>query len=276
MAGAGGGAWKVAYADFVTAMMAFFMVMWIVAQGKPVKEAVAGYFNDPTGYAKRNGNGKSQGLLSKDGAATQTSKGAPSKSPGGQTPTHSGESDSGHGVARKPSLLGIHDGSNLAVEMLVPFGEESAELTDRGKQVLDRLSGELLGKLSKVEIRGHTSSRPIPKDSVYRDAWEMSYARSVAAMKYLVEKGVEPRRIRLSQAAANEPSAVPSVDGNPLAKNARVEVFVLSELAAELQDAGKDRHDTPAKKPKKVPRTRTPFRSGETDGDSEASESKHG
>ena len=48
MAGKGGGAWKVAYADFVTAMMAFFMVMWITAQSKPVKQAIAEYFSHPT------------------------------------------------------------------------------------------------------------------------------------------------------------------------------------------------------------------------------------
>ena len=47
MAGKGGGAWKVAYADFVTAMMAFFLVMWIVAQSDQVKEAIAHHFNDP-------------------------------------------------------------------------------------------------------------------------------------------------------------------------------------------------------------------------------------
>lgn len=50
MAG-GGGAWKVAYADFVTAMMAFFMVMWLVGQDKKVKESVARYFVDPVGYS---------------------------------------------------------------------------------------------------------------------------------------------------------------------------------------------------------------------------------
>lgn len=49
MAGKGGGAWKVAYADFVTAMMAFFLVMWIVAQGKEVKDSVSHYFVDPLG-----------------------------------------------------------------------------------------------------------------------------------------------------------------------------------------------------------------------------------
>ncbi len=47
MAGQGGGSWKVAYADFVTAMMAFFLVMWILAQNKPLKKAIAEYFNDP-------------------------------------------------------------------------------------------------------------------------------------------------------------------------------------------------------------------------------------
>jgi chemotaxis protein MotB len=47
MAGKGGGAWKVAYADFITAMMAFFLVMWITAQNKPVRKAIANYFNDP-------------------------------------------------------------------------------------------------------------------------------------------------------------------------------------------------------------------------------------
>jgi flagellar motor protein MotB len=50
MAGKGGGAWKVAYADFVTAMMAFFLVMWIVSQEQKIKEAVAHYFIDPMGF----------------------------------------------------------------------------------------------------------------------------------------------------------------------------------------------------------------------------------
>ena len=46
-----GGAWKVAYADFVTAMMALFIVLWLMSQSDAVKKAVAGYFNDPKGTA---------------------------------------------------------------------------------------------------------------------------------------------------------------------------------------------------------------------------------
>src|SRR5271156_4515736 len=47
-----GGAWKVAYADFVTAMMALFIVLWLMSSSKPVREAVGGYFRDPLGSAK--------------------------------------------------------------------------------------------------------------------------------------------------------------------------------------------------------------------------------
>src|SRR5271166_4674630 len=47
-----GGAWKVAYADFVTAMMSLFIVLWLMNSSKPIKEAVAGYFRDPAGTTK--------------------------------------------------------------------------------------------------------------------------------------------------------------------------------------------------------------------------------
>ena len=53
MAGKSGGSWKVAYADFVTAMMAFFLVMWIGAQDTKTKQAVANYFVDPSGASKK-------------------------------------------------------------------------------------------------------------------------------------------------------------------------------------------------------------------------------
>ena len=65
-----GGAWKVAYADFVTAMMAFFMVMWLMGSSEKVKSAVSGYFRDPAGFKKQSGTGMAgegeQITLSKD------------------------------------------------------------------------------------------------------------------------------------------------------------------------------------------------------------------
>src|SRR5437016_320133 len=68
-----GGAWKVAYADFVTAMMAFFLVMWIVGQSPQVKAAVAGYFRDPGAFEHQ----RSAGLLPGASAGVSTSQVAP-------------------------------------------------------------------------------------------------------------------------------------------------------------------------------------------------------
>src|SRR5204862_6968142 len=53
-----GGAWKVAYADFVTALMALFIVLWIVNTSQEIRDAVSGYFKDPTGYGKQSGTTK--------------------------------------------------------------------------------------------------------------------------------------------------------------------------------------------------------------------------
>src|ERR1051325_11533139 len=63
-----GGAWKVAYADFVTAVMAFFLVMWIVGLNKPVREAIAAYFRDPSGFQKTTHGGKSPIAATDDNA----------------------------------------------------------------------------------------------------------------------------------------------------------------------------------------------------------------
>ena len=54
-AGHHGGAWKVAYADFVTAMMSLFIVLWLMNSSKPIQEAVGGYFRDPNGTAQKTG-----------------------------------------------------------------------------------------------------------------------------------------------------------------------------------------------------------------------------
>src|SRR5271157_2094705 len=63
-----GGAWKVAYADFVTAMMSLFIVLWLMNTSKPIKEAVAGYFRDPAGTTKlQGGNGKGPGQSAGEG-----------------------------------------------------------------------------------------------------------------------------------------------------------------------------------------------------------------
>src|SRR3954466_13963720 len=85
MAGKHGGAWKVAYADFVTAMMAFFLVMWITAQSDQMKEAIANHFNDP--FARES---------EEDGAAHQHPPRHPSPARITDRPQHEKEAGGSH------------------------------------------------------------------------------------------------------------------------------------------------------------------------------------
>src|SRR5580698_3411845 len=115
MAAGGGGAWKVAYADFVTAMMAFFLVMWIVAQDKPVKEAIAQYFNNPYGSGMVAG-GKSGSLLpNKEGGALPSPRGPTRQATGHVSDTAVRISeDADERVRGKSSLQMMHDKNQSA------------------------------------------------------------------------------------------------------------------------------------------------------------------
>src|SRR5690349_7974536 len=85
--GAHGGAWKVAYADFVTAMMAFFLVMWIVGQSDNMKEAIAHHFNDP--FAKES---------DEEGTAHQRPPKHPAPARKTDRPEHEKEAGGSHSV----------------------------------------------------------------------------------------------------------------------------------------------------------------------------------
>ena len=209
MAGKGGGAWKVAYADFVTAMMAFFLVMWITGQSKAVKQAIAKYFQDPwKTLAKPSGdsNGGSSLLPGKPGQTTGIertppgphSMGRASAGPESKQPKDKKDKKKAV-VVSKPSLLAIHSGDEGTVGIMVVFAEDSAELDDAGKEQLRRLLPEYRGKPHKIEIRGQAANRPLSPGHSDTSAWELSYARCRSTMKFLVDNGIEPERIRLSQ-----------------------------------------------------------------------------
>lgn len=274
MAGKGGGAWKVAYADFVTAMMAFFMVMWLVGQSKPVKESVANYFKDPSGISILPG--KSTSLIPmKEGGASPLGKG-PVRATSAKSTTEAGGIQGDDNDSRSTRSSRIAMGENSTVGTQIPFSEEAAELDERGRQALDQLTPVLAGKLCKIEIRGHASRRPASPDSPFADPWELSYARSKSVMKYLLEKGIDPRCIRLSQSGANEPNLLVN-HATDRVQNARVEVFVLNEFVTDPSEVKQRRNDRLKKFNPKKPRpnvaTITPKVAGEAEHKSD--EKKH-
>ncbi len=243
MAGKGGGAWKVAYADFVTAMMAFFLVMWITAQSTSVKKAIAQYFKDPTGHSRSSGGspllptnkpgdppGPSILPFSKGGSAIGVDRTRNTQ----DTPHGSGE--------KKSCLFVIHDGDRRYLGTMILFKEGSADLDDTAKQRLLQLVGELRGKLQKIEIRGHAVHSPPAKETSMIDPWQISYNRCQAAMKFLLQNGIEPERLRLSQGGAYEPYTL-QIDPSLQIYNSRVEVFVLDEYARNLMGTSAERNE---------------------------------
>ena len=252
MAGKGGGAWKVAYADFVTAMMAFFMVMWITAQNKPVKEAIAHYFEDPSGFSDPSeglpsGNTESTGSGPRSGVHRRGPKqrGRGSKDPG---PMPLMTADPDDSEVRRPSLFMVHDGDRSSVGTVVPFNPDSATLDDVSRQRLDEVAPLLLGKPNKIEIRGHATRQAAATTGEVDESWKLSYDRCMAVFSYLRAKGVEVARMRLSQAGPYEPYTL-RFDPQGQSRNSRVEVFMVSEFANELngtRDERANRYSAPS------------------------------
>lgn len=232
--GGGGGAWKVAYADFVTAMMAFFMVMWLTAQSEEIKEAVGGYFQDPWGTTQEssaptlhvpsgiNGNAPfgdaSNGVLpgrwpqANLENATETEAGAAS-------------------VWRQRHNLFVMNNSDRSLPALVVrFADASAQLDKVAKQRLTDLLPAIQGKQNRVELRAHSTRRPLPAAGPYKDHWELCYARSVETMKFLVRNNIERERIRLSQTASYDPLTT-DLEASMQNENDCVEVFLLTETS---------------------------------------------
>jgi chemotaxis protein MotB len=236
MGGHGGGAWKVAYADFVTAMMAFFLVMWITAQSKQVKEAVAHYFNYPNEDAISDPSATKSVPPPKRAESlrepTPISPLLNPLGPRGATNWSLRTGTKGDG-AQKARLVAIHDGDRPMDGNVILFAAGSAELTATAKEQLKTLLPSLVGKRNKIEVRGHASRRPLPPGSPYKDSWQLSYARAMAAMEFLFHQGIDPDRMRLSEAGPYEPSTIRHDEASQ-ARNERVEVYVLNELVQEL------------------------------------------
>ncbi|MEX2138789.1 MAG: flagellar motor protein MotB [Pirellulales bacterium] len=253
MAGKGGGAWKVAYADFVTAMMAFFLVMWITSQSKPVKEAISQYFSDPWGNSSTPSS--SQSIIprrDRSGAPPIIGphKGGLGRGRGTPKPAAKSAANAEQGrQSGSPSLVVLQEAGQSHVGAVLKFSEYSAELDEVAQSRLEELAPLMLGKPNKIEIRGHASKRPLPKESGFKDPWEISYARCLGTMKYLLSKGVAADRIRLSQAGPFEPQSL-ELEADWPGLNSRVDVYMLGEFVDDFQgspDARTKQTESPRK-----------------------------
>jgi chemotaxis protein MotB len=182
----------VAYADFVTAMLSLFIVLWLLSSSEQVQKAVGGYFTDPKGSAKDIGNGL---------------KGAGSESISIRKDDMNKLKDKLEEAIRDPSSLQkikehvvfTVTSEGLRVELIE--GEKSTFFesgnsvpTAFGKDLLKKLAEEI-GKLpNHVAMEGHTDSRPFTQRADYSN-WELSADRANAARRWMEENGMRDDQV---------------------------------------------------------------------------------
>jgi chemotaxis protein MotB len=133
-----------------------------------------------------------------------------------------------------PRVRIVRPGTKTTIGTVIFFAEDATELNAANQAILDELAPLLQGKPQKIEIRGHTSLRPVASQTGASDHWELAFLRCNQTMQYLVgELQIDAQRVRLSVAAANEPLHI-GTEQKELRKNPRVEVFLLDELVNDL------------------------------------------
>jgi chemotaxis protein MotB len=215
-----GGAWKVAYADFVTAMMSLFIVLWLMNASKPVQEAVAGYFRDPLGVDKKTGS-----AMGGAGDAAAPKKEDLTKVK--QDLMKAMEKMADFDKLKKQIEMTITP-EGLQIEMLESpqgtfFENGKAEPTTVMQNLLKVLSGEL-GKLpNPITIEGHTDSKPFSASTVYGN-WELSTDRGNAARRLMETSGLRPNQVVQVRGFADQRLRKPQQPQDP--SNRRVTLIV--------------------------------------------------
>ncbi len=176
-----GGAWKVAYADFVTAMMALFIVLWLLNSSEQVKKAISAYFQDPSGTGKMSGSASAG-----TGETVSVNKDDMSKL----------KEKLELAVKRSPEFENLKDnikmsvtGEGLRVELIESekgmfFESGSAKPSEAARELIRSLAEELKGMPNDLLIEGHTDSRPFAAKGDYTN-WELSADRANAARRLM-------------------------------------------------------------------------------------------
>jgi chemotaxis protein MotB len=215
-----GGAWKVAYADFVTAMMALFIVLWLMNSSKKIQEAVGGYFKDPSGTSNKVGS-DAHGA----GENFNVSKNDMSKLKE-QLQTQIKSMNDLERLRKNIEMTVTAEG--LRIEMLESetgtfFDSGSPKLNGSGKELLSLLAKELGGVPNRLSIEGHTDAKPFTGKGSYSN-WELSADRANAARRLMQESGLRDDQVSQVRGFADQRLRTPR---DPLeASNRRISIIV--------------------------------------------------
>ncbi|MGJ5817911.1 flagellar motor protein MotB [Paludibaculum fermentans] len=219
-----GGAWKVAYADFVTAMMALFIVLWLLNSNQKIQKAVGGYFNDPKGQGKMVGSTKS---ASGEGISIRKEDMSELKQ---RIEAAMKKEIKDFDKLREFVEITITE-EGLRVELMESakstfFERGRPEPTGDGKEVIEMLAAQLAHLKNKLVIEGHTDAKPFGTPEGYSN-WELSADRANAARRLMVLHGVENHQIAQVRGFADQ--RLRNKDDPEADSNRRVSVIVRFE-----------------------------------------------
>jgi chemotaxis protein MotB len=228
-----GGAWKVAYADFVTAMMALFIVLWLMSADESVKKEIASFFNNPSGVGNQTGTN-----VAGSGTAIEIPKEDMAKL----------REKIEQALKTVPNFRDLKENveitittDGLRIELLETqagmFFESGRPLPSKnGAELLARLADEL-GKLpNKLLIEGHTDAQPWAGDGYYSN-WELSSDRANSARRLMEMHGVRKEQVAQVRGFADRHLRHPNDPLNPA--NRRISV-IIQYLVPPDTDAKRD------------------------------------
>ena len=225
-----GGAWKVAYADFVTAMMALFIVLWLLSASEKVQKAVGGYFLDPTGKGRQTGTTNSavgetltlnrQELQKLKEKLEEVLKQIPAL----------------QHMEKQIKITMTTEG--LRVDLIETehglfFEPGNPRPTEAGAELLKVLAVELVKLPNKVAIEGHTDSTPFGR-AEYSN-WELSADRANSARRILAESGLDGNRVSQVRGFADQRLLTKNDPANP--SNRRISIIVRNTGLDDQEEA---------------------------------------
>jgi chemotaxis protein MotB len=232
-----GGAWKVAYADFVTAMMALFIVLWLMNTSKPVREAIAGYFQDPSGTLNKTDSSHSSAtenpVLANDNISDLKTK-----------LEKTIEQMKDFNKLKNQIVITVTP-EGLRIELLETqsgtfFGLGSPELNENGQKLLALLAEELGKVPNKITIEGHTDAKPFTGKRDYSN-WELSTDRANSARRLMQENHLRPDQVSQVRGYADEKLRDPKHPLDPSNRRISIVVHYLDEQHVPTQTVTSDK-----------------------------------
>lgn len=246
-----GGAWKVAFADFMTAMFALFLVLWLVNQSSDVKSAIAGYFRDPLGRASEHGSS----II--PGAGAQTSAVRYLTEEEVLDMRRNRLSHAARRIQREldkaPDLSPLRgfveidvSEEGLRIELMenadgVFFDTGQPTPSARGHKILTLLGTELGALPFPVRIEGHTDAWPFRGDGSYTN-WELSSDRANAARRIMTDHGLRSSQITEVTGMAARHPRVPSNPHSPRNRRITITMLVVDEVPLPVEEPKRSRN----------------------------------